>query len=94
MGSCELVFSSYIAKIWVWGTVVEVYVFLYFFCSVLVLVNGTLSDFFASTRGFQQGDPLSLLLFVFVVEALSRILFRSEEGGHLFGFSVKQILIQ
>lgn len=59
----------------------------------LVLVNGTLSDFFASTRGFQQGDPLSPLLFVFVVEALSRMLSRSEEGGHLFGFSIKRTLI-
>lgn len=60
----------------------------------LVFVNGNLSGFFARTRGFQQGDLLSPLLFVFVVEALSRMLSRTEEGGHLFGSSVKQTLIR
>jgi hypothetical protein len=39
-----------------------------------ILVNGTPSDFFTSSRGLQQGDLLSPLLFVVVMEALTRML--------------------
>jgi hypothetical protein len=38
-----------------------------------VLVNGTPSGFFNSSRGLRQGDPLSHFLFVVVMEALSRM---------------------
>jgi hypothetical protein len=36
-----------------------------------VLVNGTPSGFFSGSRGLRQGDSLSHLLFVTVMEALS-----------------------
>ena len=39
-----------------------------------VLINGSPKDFFGSSRGLRQDDPLSPLLFVIVMEALSRLL--------------------
>jgi hypothetical protein len=40
-----------------------------------ILINGSTSGFLSSSHGLRQGDPLSPLLFVVVMEALSRILF-------------------
>lgn len=37
-----------------------------------VLVNGNLCGFFGSSRDLRQGDPLSPMLFVLVIEALRR----------------------
>jgi hypothetical protein len=53
-----------------------------------ILVNGTPSGFFQSSRGIRQGDPLSPLSFVVVMEALSRMLYESMRQGLLSGFSV------
>ncbi|XP_065628619.1 uncharacterized protein LOC136067152 [Quercus suber] len=53
-----------------------------------ILINGYLSDFFGSTRGLRQGDPLSLFLFDIVMEALSRMLDTAIVAGQFSGFSV------
>jgi hypothetical protein len=39
-----------------------------------VLINGTPADFFTNSQGVRQGDPLSPLLFVVVMEASSRMM--------------------
>ena len=56
--------------------------------SFSVLINGTSSGFFQSSRGLRQGDPLSLYLFVIVMEALSCLLKRAREGGFLSGWQL------
>lgn len=44
-----------------------------------VIVNGGLSSFFRPTTGLRQGDSLSPLLLIIVIEALNKILSRTRE---------------
>jgi hypothetical protein len=53
-----------------------------------VLVNGSPNGFFSSSRGLRQRDPLSPLLFVFVMETLSRMISATVSRGLLEGFKV------
>jgi hypothetical protein len=59
--------------------------------SFSVLVNGTPCGFFASCRGLRQGDPLFPLLFIIVMDTLSRMLSRASEGDFISGFNVGRI---
>jgi len=53
-----------------------------------VLINGESSGFFSSTRGLRQGDPLSPLLFILVMETLSRLVNKAIDAGILKGFQI------
>jgi hypothetical protein len=53
-----------------------------------VLVNGSPSGFYGTSCGLRQGDPLSPLLFVFVMEAVGRMISTAVSEGLLVGFSV------
>jgi hypothetical protein len=61
------------------------------FAKFSVLVNGSPNGFFSSTRGLMQVDPMSPLLFVFVMEALSRMITAAVSGGLLDGFRVGNV---
>ena len=50
-----------------------------------VLINGSPSGFFRSSRGLRQGNPLSPYLFVIGMEALSCLLQRAVEGNFISG---------
>lgn len=53
-----------------------------------VLVNGSSTGFFSSSRGLRQGNLLSPMLFVLVIKALGMMILVVVSGGLLSGFSV------
>jgi hypothetical protein len=53
-----------------------------------ILINGTPNGFFNSSRALRQGDPLSSLLFVIVMEALSCMMLAAVHWGFISNFSV------
>ena len=54
-----------------------------------VLINGSSIDFFGSLRGLRQGDLLSPMLFLIMMEVFSRMLRRVERAGLFRGFKVE-----
>ena len=53
-----------------------------------ILINGSPLDFFRSSRGIRQEDPLFLLFFDVVMEALSCMLDVATAAGQFSGFFV------
>ncbi|CAL1369949.1 unnamed protein product [Linum trigynum] len=56
--------------------------------SFSVLMNGALSGFFSSSRGLQQGEPLSPLLFVLCTEGFAALLRQAISEKRLEGVKV------
>eukprot|EP00253_Pinus_taeda_P033720 PITA_33720 len=53
-----------------------------------VLINGSASHFFHSERGLRQGCPLPPLLFLIVMEGLSRLIISAKRDGSLSGLKI------
>ena len=51
-----------------------------------IVMNGAPADFFWSTSGLRQWDPLSSMLFLVMMEVLSRMMKRVEGAGLIRGF--------
>jgi hypothetical protein len=58
------------------------------YVNMVVLINGSPTDFFKGYRGLHEGCPLSPLLFLLVVECLSRLLKKDVEEGSFHGLKV------
>jgi len=55
-----------------------------------ILINGAASHFFHSERGLRQGCPLSPLLFLLVMEALSRLIKSAKRDGTIRGLKISE----
>lgn len=58
--------------------------------NISLLINGSPSASFTPTRGIRQGDPLSPYLFLFVMEAFSRLLQHSVVSDQLQGLRINK----
>ena len=56
-----------------------------------VLAYGSPKGFFGSSRGLRQRDPLSPLLFLLIMEVLSRLLKKTKECNLIQGFHVGSV---
>jgi hypothetical protein len=69
---------------WVMGCVVS--------ANIAILVNGEPSSFFRMGRGLRQGCPLSPLLFILAMEALSLLLKSGQAEGKISGIKVSRTI--
>eukprot|EP00253_Pinus_taeda_P029628 PITA_29628 len=58
-----------------------------------VLINGSASPFFHAERGLGQGCPLSPLLFLLIMEGLSRIIGEDHRQGRIRGIKITDTAI-
>jgi hypothetical protein len=53
--------------------------------NLAININGEQGPFFPSTRGVRQGDPISPLLFDYVVDGLAAMVDVARQAGHISG---------
>ena len=58
--------------------------------SFSVLINGSASQFFHSERGLKQGCSLSPLLFLIVMDGLSRLIASAKRNGDICGLKISE----
>ena len=58
----------------------------------VVLINGEVKEYFKSGRGLRQGCPLSLYLFILIMEGLNLMLKRSISEGKIAGIKVSKVI--
>jgi len=68
-----------------WITWIRQYIYS---ASFAIPVNGSPTDFFSASRGLHQGDPISPLLFLLVIEVFTRMLLTANSASLLSGFLV------
>lgn len=56
----------------------------------IVKCNSKLSETFLPERGLRQGDPISLYLFLFCMDSLSRLLINTQHVGLIRGIRASQ----
>ena len=54
-------------------------------------MNGTMGKRICHSRGLWQGDPLSPMLFILIIEAFSAMIHRADEAGFLQPLGVRAI---
>lgn len=59
------------------------------YLGIRILVNGSSKGYFKSSRGLQQGDPLSPMLFIIVAEALNTLLEKAKQMSLISGFAIE-----
>eukprot|EP00253_Pinus_taeda_P028919 PITA_28919 len=58
--------------------------------SFSILVNGSPSEIFLPSRGLRQGDPLSLFLFILMMEGLGRSIKHAKVTGKIQGLQLSE----
>ena len=51
-----------------------------------IIINGVPTTFFSAGRGLRQGCALSPLIFILIMDGLSRLLREAVSQGHTMGF--------
>jgi hypothetical protein len=85
LGKLSVVYAE---EVWLWKEMVFLDSSLHFFGALLGFGEQHSNRFFNSSHGPRQGGPLSPLLFVFLMEALGRMIYDAVSGRLLSGFSV------